>query len=44
MPIDADHHGVCKYDSRDDPHYVTVRNVLRSLVGKANVKGEPNLT
>jgi len=38
-PLDADHHGVCKYESRDDPSYVTVRNVLKSLVGSAKPKG-----
>jgi hypothetical protein len=32
--LDADHHGVCKYDSPRDPNYITVRNVLKSLVGK----------
>ena len=32
--LDADHHGVCKYDSPVDPNYVTVRNVLKSLVSK----------
>lgn len=32
--LDADHHGVCKYDSPEDPLYVTVRNVLKSLVSK----------
>ncbi|TLD28422.1 hypothetical protein PspLS_03370 [Pyricularia sp. CBS 133598] len=30
----ADHHGVCKYESPDDPNYVTVRNVLKSLFSK----------
>jgi hypothetical protein len=38
-PLDADHHGVCKYESRDDPRYVTVRNVLKSLVRNAKPKG-----
>lgn len=32
--LDADHHGVCKYDGPSDPNYVTVRNVLKSIVGK----------
>ena len=32
--LDADHHGVCKYDSPKDPSYVIVRNVLKSLVSK----------
>src|SRR5277367_6635981 len=39
-PLDADHHGVCKYESLKDPRYVTVRNVLKSLVGKAQPKGK----
>ncbi|KAK6833360.1 hypothetical protein PG987_008054 [Apiospora arundinis] len=34
-PLDADHHGVCKYESREDPKYITVRNALKSLIGKA---------
>ena len=38
-PLDADHHGVCKYSSPDDPRYVTVRNVLKKLVAKAKPKG-----
>ncbi|KAH6680769.1 NACHT and WD domain protein [Halenospora varia] len=33
-PLDADHHSVCKYDSPKDPNYITVRNVLKSLVSK----------
>jgi len=32
--LNADHHGVCKYDSMVDPNYVTVRNVLKSLISK----------
>lgn len=32
--LDADHHGVCKYDSPQDPNYITVRNVLKSLISK----------
>ncbi|KAF7503753.1 hypothetical protein GJ744_003295 [Endocarpon pusillum] len=39
-PLDADHHGVCKYPNLNDPRYVTVRNVLKSLVGKAEQKGK----
>ncbi|KAK8110225.1 uncharacterized protein PG998_006682, partial [Apiospora kogelbergensis] len=34
-PLDADHHGVCKYESREDPKYITVRNALKFLIGKA---------
>lgn len=39
-PLDADHHGVCKYESPEDFRYITVRNVLKSLVGKARQYGK----
>ncbi|KAI1376469.1 hypothetical protein F4677DRAFT_79151 [Hypoxylon crocopeplum] len=32
--LDADHHGICKYESPKDPNYIAVRNVLMSLLGK----------
>jgi hypothetical protein len=32
--LDADHHNVCKFESPQDPNYITVRNVLKSLVSK----------
>ncbi|KAI0478376.1 NACHT and WD domain protein [Xylariaceae sp. FL0804] len=32
--LDADHHGVCKYESPQDPNYITVRNVLKTLMSK----------
>jgi hypothetical protein len=38
-PLDADHHGVCKYESPEDPRYIAVRNVLKSLVGKSKPRG-----
>lgn len=34
----ADHHDVCKYDGPQDPNYVTVRNVLKTLVSKIIAK------
>jgi hypothetical protein len=37
--LDADHHGVCKYESPQDPLYITVRNMLSSLVRKAPTRG-----
>ncbi|KAH0558952.1 hypothetical protein GP486_004423 [Trichoglossum hirsutum] len=40
-PLDADHHGVCKYESPGDPRYITVRNVLKSLVEKAKPNDKP---
>jgi hypothetical protein len=39
-PLDADHHGVCKYSSPSDPRYVAVRNVLRTLVENVKSSGE----
>ena len=36
--LDADHHQVCKFDSPDDPSYIAVRNVLKSLVCKSSSK------
>lgn len=32
--LHADHHNVCKYESMQDPNYIIVRNVLKSLVSK----------
>ncbi|ORY56951.1 uncharacterized protein BCR38DRAFT_414263 [Pseudomassariella vexata] len=32
--LNADHHGVCKYDCPEDPNYITVRNALKSLLSK----------
>lgn len=33
-PLDADHHGVAKYASREDPNYQSVRDILRYLLEK----------
>ena len=41
--LDADHHGVCKYDSPKDPNYIVVRNVLKSLVSKILAKSGSGL-
>lgn len=30
--LDADHHTVCKYDNREDPNYVAVRNFIRTQI------------
>lgn len=32
--LDADHHTVCKFDSNQDPDYISVRNALRTLINK----------
>lgn len=35
--LDADHHNVCKYTDPEDPNYISVRNILRSLLGRFGV-------
>lgn len=46
--LNADHHNICKYDSPQDPNYIVVRNVLKSLVSKvlvnAQFSSKPNLS
>jgi hypothetical protein len=45
--LEADHHGVCKYENPRDPNYITVRNILKSLVSKVIAKkqtGRPALS
>ena len=45
--MNADHHGVCKYESPEDPNYVTIRNILKSLVSKTMSRNNgrtPNLS
>jgi hypothetical protein len=37
--LNADHHDVCKYISQEDSNYVSVRNALKSLVGRFRPKG-----
>ncbi|KAL1878008.1 hypothetical protein Daus18300_002362 [Diaporthe australafricana] len=36
--LTADHHGICKYEGPQDPNYITIRNVLKSLVSKIIAK------
>ena len=38
-PLDSDHNEICKYESSDDHGYITVRNALKSLIGKSLSKG-----
>ncbi|KAL8993620.1 MAG: hypothetical protein Q9169_006208 [Polycauliona sp. 2 TL-2023] len=33
--LNADHHNVCKYESPQDPNYISVRNALKSFVSKS---------
>ncbi|KAI8958212.1 hypothetical protein F5Y11DRAFT_336860 [Daldinia sp. FL1419] len=40
-PLNADHHGVCKYESPHDPDYIAVKNVLKSLLKKSISKSSP---
>ncbi|KAK4191058.1 hypothetical protein QBC35DRAFT_538935 [Podospora australis] len=37
-PLDADHHTVCKFDSTNDPNYITVRNYLKLRDPSGNSK------
>ncbi|PWY79408.1 hypothetical protein BO94DRAFT_603056 [Aspergillus sclerotioniger CBS 115572] len=39
VKLKAKHHGVCKYESRDDANYVTVRNTLAAFVADLRPKG-----
>lgn len=39
MPLDGNHHEVCKFESRGDPGYVIVRNSLESLIQKSKSRG-----
>ncbi|KAI0151725.1 hypothetical protein GGR57DRAFT_171175 [Xylariaceae sp. FL1272] len=32
--LNADHHSVCKYEGPQDPNYITMRNILKSLMSK----------
>lgn len=31
-PIDADHHGICKFENRQDPRYESIRGILSRLI------------
>lgn len=37
--LNADHHDLCKYSSPQDSNYISVRNTIRSLVGRFRSKG-----
>jgi WD40 repeat protein len=37
--LNADHHDVCKYASPEDSNYISVRNALKTLVGRFRSKG-----
>lgn len=41
-PLDADHHNVCKFTSPQDPNYISLRNILKSLSGRFQVQTSPN--
>ncbi|KAK3941809.1 NACHT and WD domain protein [Diplogelasinospora grovesii] len=38
--LDADHHGICKFESPLDPNYISVRNVLKSFISKIISTGQ----
>lgn len=39
----ADHHDVCKFSDQDDPNYVTIRNLLATLVVRFRDASESKL-
>ena len=39
-PLHADHHGVCKFSSLQDPNYISVRNAIASLLEEIKHKME----
>lgn len=39
-PLDANHHGVCKFDGPGDPNYISVRNVIQSLIKSHKPNGK----
>ena len=43
-PLDADHHNVCKFTSRQDPNYVSVRNALKYVLPKKQGFEQPSRT
>ena len=34
IPLEADHHSVCKFSSREDPNYRSVVSVLKTTTSK----------
>ncbi|KAE8331929.1 hypothetical protein BDV39DRAFT_217846 [Aspergillus sergii] len=34
IPLDADHRSICKFESPQDPNYITVRNALASTINR----------
>lgn len=38
--LDADHHGVCKFEGRHDPNYLSVRNFLKTVMSKIIAKDQ----
>ncbi|TAQ86948.1 hypothetical protein B7494_g4728 [Chlorociboria aeruginascens] len=38
--LDADHHNVCKFESTEDPNYISVRNALKTLVTTIRANGQ----
>lgn len=37
-PLVADHHDVCKFCDQEDPNYISIRNVLKTLVASKPIK------
>jgi pimeloyl-ACP methyl ester carboxylesterase len=39
IPLDADHRSICKFETPQDPNYITVRNALASTVDRISKSG-----
>lgn len=40
IPLNADHHNVCKFDNPQDPNYISIRNGLKTLVTTVLSRGQ----
>jgi hypothetical protein len=43
-PLDTDHNNICKFENRNDPSYITIRNVPKSVIIKVHAKGMSLIT
>ena len=39
-PLDADHHGVCKFSSPEDPNYISIRSALLTVIRNHKLTGK----
>ena len=39
-PMMADHHDVCKYHSVEDPNYINIKNILKTIISRITKQGK----